>query len=382
MSKLAKVAKQHERTWAQLNRLLISIPFEYDSLFSPRVSEFVKQKAASLGSCPGYLVPCLLTSTAYVISQNFLVRNGSQDMPVNLFTVFVGPPGTGKSQALKEGALQPMADVRAERDWANTIIEKCTSSALVKSIADNKKAFIVSPEVFEVLNKLLKSDEDNATGDIQVLCELFSGESSSYRFATERTREIPANVPFSIIGSTQVPYAARLICRMDQGHGLLDRFLFLFPVYLRPSTAETEMARAWFQSEEMPLKQISDIFLEMYDAHDRNAPSHYTFSEESAQKLTALQDDFIQEVNDSIKAGNVPPKSKKIDLLLRVAVCLHVFDYTTSELIEGRQPRTPPQSISLQTLNRAQQFVDYAETQKHIVVEVSPIIFLFFYSGP
>ena len=138
-------------------------------------------------SYPRYLGLCLLTSTAYVISQNFLVRNGSQDMPVNLFTVFVGPPGTGKSQALKEGALQPMADVRAERDWANTIIEKCTSSALVKSIADNKKAFIVSLEVFEVLNKLLKSDEDNATGDVQVLCELFPGESSSYCFATEHT---------------------------------------------------------------------------------------------------------------------------------------------------------------------------------------------------
>ena len=95
------------------------------------------------------------------------------------------------------------------------------------------------------------------------------------------------------------------------------------------------MARAWFQSEEMPLKQVSDIFLEMYDAHDHNTPSHYTFSEKSAQKLTALQDDFIQEVNDAIKAGNVPPKSKKIDLLQRVAVCLHVFDYTTSGLIEG-----------------------------------------------
>ena len=98
---------------------------------------------------------------------------------------------------------------------------------------------------------------------------------------------------------------------MDQGHGLLDRFLFLFPVCLRPSTAETEMVRAWFQSEEMPLKQVSDIFLELYDAHDRNAPSHDIFSEESAQKLTALQDDFIQEVNDAIKAGNVPPNQRK-----------------------------------------------------------------------
>ena len=159
--------------------------------------------------------------------------------------VFVGPPGTGKSQALKEASLQPLHDLQDERDLQNTIIEKCTSAALVKTVADNEKAFVVSPELFEVINKLLKSDEDNTTGDAQTLCELFSGESSSYRYATERTRKIPPNVPFSILGSTQVPFAARLLCRMDQGHGLLDRF-----TYLRPSTAETETARSWLESDE------------------------------------------------------------------------------------------------------------------------------------
>ena len=152
MSKLAKVAKQHEKTWAQLHRRLISIPFDYDCLFPPSVAEFVNKKAASIGSCPGYLVPCLLTSTASIIAQNFVLRSGLQEMPSNLYLVFVGPPGTGKSRALKEGALQPMHDVRTERDTQNCIIEKCTSSALVKTVAEHKKAFIVSPEVFEVLN--------------------------------------------------------------------------------------------------------------------------------------------------------------------------------------------------------------------------------------
>lgn len=66
MSKLAKVAKQHEVTWAQLNRRLISLPFNYDSLFTPSVAEFVKKKAALIGSCPGYIVPCLLATTAYL----------------------------------------------------------------------------------------------------------------------------------------------------------------------------------------------------------------------------------------------------------------------------------------------------------------------------
>lgn len=145
MSKLAKVSKQHEKTWAQLNRRLISLPFDYDSLFTPRVAEFVNKKAASIGSCPGYLVPCLLTTTAHTLAENFLIRCGSQEMPCNLFMVFVSPPRTGKSQVLKEGALQPIRDVQTEHDLTNTIIEKCTSSALVKTVAEHKKAFIVSP---------------------------------------------------------------------------------------------------------------------------------------------------------------------------------------------------------------------------------------------
>ena len=63
----------------------------------------------------------------------------------------------------------------------------------------------------------------------------------------ESTREISPNVHFSIVGSTQVPFAIRLICRMDQGHGLLDRF----PVCFRPTPQETEDAKVAL--EEIPL---------------------------------------------------------------------------------------------------------------------------------
>lgn len=281
----------------------------------------------------------------------------------------------GKSQALKEASLQPLHDLQDERDLANTIIEKCTSAALVKTVADNEKAFVVSPELFEVINKLLKSDEDNATGDVQTLCELFSGESSSYRYATERTREIPPNVPFSILGSTQVPYAARLLCRMDQGHGLLDRFTFIFPVCLRPSTAETETARTWLNSAEVSLKQLSDIFIEMHDALT-TAPASFIFSPVAAQTLTSLKDDFIKDINQAIQDGSVPPKSKKIDVLQRIAASLHVFNHVTDALIQGQKPSAPPREISLDTLEKAKLFVEYTDTQKEIVMEVSTFLYI------
>lgn len=348
MSKLAKVARQHEKTWAQLNRRLMSIPFNYDVLFPEAVAKFVQNKAESLSSCPGYWVPCLLAFTAFVIAGNNVIQTRSHEMPANLYIVFVGPPTTGKSPALKEGALDPMLNLKLERDLPNFIIEKCTSSALVKSVAATRQGFIISPEIYEVLNKLLKSDEEHATGDAQVLCQLFSSERTSYRFATENVREIPTNVPFSILGTTQVPYAARLICRMDQGHGLLDRFLFLFPNCLRPTTEQSEVAQTWLQSDDVCLKDITDIFLEMHDLHREK--SSYKFKEDGLDLLKNLSDDFIQEVNQAIEEGNVPPKSKRIDLIQRVAVSLHVFNHVASALVQGQKPAPPNREVSRETL--------------------------------
>ena len=64
-------------------------------------------------------------------------------------------------------------------------------------------------ELYDVLNKLLRNDEENGSGDVQMLCELFSGEKTSYRFATEKTREIPGNIPFGMLGTTQMPFERR-----------------------------------------------------------------------------------------------------------------------------------------------------------------------------
>ena len=85
-----------------------------------------------------------------------------------------------------------------------SIISKSTSSGLVKLLANQNKGIILSPEVLNILKKLLKSNEDNATGDVQLLCKLFLGERCSYHYSTEESRVIPANTPFSILGATQL----------------------------------------------------------------------------------------------------------------------------------------------------------------------------------
>ena len=152
---------------------------------------------------------------------------------------------TGKSSAIEYATQEPLEFLNRGGD----IISKTTSSGLVKFLATNKKGFILSPEVFDILTKLMKSDEDNATGDVQLLCKLFSRERCSYHYSTEDTRVIPSNAPFSILGSTQLLNAAKLIARMDQGHGLVDRMLFAIPLAFRPTLMEMETAKDHLSTE-------------------------------------------------------------------------------------------------------------------------------------
>lgn len=58
---------------------------------------------------------------------------------------------------------------------------------------------ILSPEIFDIINSLLESDEYNGTGDIQVMCKMFSGEKCTYHYSTENPRIIELNTPFCFL---------------------------------------------------------------------------------------------------------------------------------------------------------------------------------------
>ena len=82
-----------------------------------------------------------------------------------------------------------------------------------------------------------------------LLCKLFSGERISYNYVTENAREINANTPFSILGCTQMPNAARLVARMDKGQGLVDLFLISVPYAQCPKSSEIQESIGYLATE-------------------------------------------------------------------------------------------------------------------------------------
>ena len=269
---------------------------------------------------------------------------------------------TGKSSAIQYAAQDPLEHL----DLTASIINKTTSSGLTKLLATQRKGFILSPEVFDVLNKLMKSDEDNATGDVQLLCKLFSGERSSYNYSTEESRIIQANTPFSILGSTQLLNAAKLIAKMDQGHGLIDRMLIATPLALRPTLTEMESAKQQLETE------VVEDFAEYFkNITETSLQQRFHFSDEAQQHLRDNTDQFVTEVNDAIREGKVPPKSKLPELVPRVATALHVFNHAMNELLAGVPATSPSAEIQKSTLERATDFVNHLESQKSILCHVS-----------
>ena len=203
----------------------------------------------------------------------------------------------------------------------------------------------------------MKSDEDNAIGDVQLLCKLFSGERCSYHYLTEESRVIPPNTPVSILGSTQLLKAAKLVAKMDHGHSLVDQMLIATPLAYRPTLSKMETAADQLSTE------VVDNFEEYFaNINDTVEHLHFTFPEDAKLPLPETIDDFVAEVNTAIQQGQVPPKSKMPELIPRVATALHVFNYTLEELLAGAPTSSPPTVISKTTLESATDFVQHLES--------------------
>lgn len=105
MYTVSKLNKQNEQAWVNLQRRLNYIQFPYSKLFTnDEVHRFVKNKAVSVGSSEGYYIPTLLTTTAFILVCNDAwIEASTHNQPLNLFTIFVGYPGTGEYKICRFG---------------------------------------------------------------------------------------------------------------------------------------------------------------------------------------------------------------------------------------------------------------------------------------
>ena len=113
----------------KLLKRVSNVPVQFHEIFPKDVVRFLSSKATFLNSSIGYLAPALLATTAFLSARNgYTVEALTHEQPLNLYTIFVGYPGTGKSSALQHGCLEPIAAGKRIDARQNSIIRSGKTS--------------------------------------------------------------------------------------------------------------------------------------------------------------------------------------------------------------------------------------------------------------
>ena len=128
---------------------------------------FLNIKATCFNSFIDYLAPALLATTACLSARN----RYTVEILKNNYLIYI--QSSLATLAPESNQLCSTVDVnqligQLLKDNDSTLfLDSATSSGLVIHLATKNRSFLVSPERFDVVNKLLKSDDENANDDDQ-----------------------------------------------------------------------------------------------------------------------------------------------------------------------------------------------------------------------
>ena len=108
--------------------------------------------AAAISTCNGYLFDSVLSTTSFIVGRHSLVSYNGLSVKPNMYIIFVGPPSTGKSQAINTGCVAPLDLLSTTEDCPPFVIRKSTSAGLVSRLSEGD-AMLVSSEIYDILTR-------------------------------------------------------------------------------------------------------------------------------------------------------------------------------------------------------------------------------------
>lgn len=88
------------------------IPFPWEQSMPEKISDWFTTVARAHNTLPEFMFVTALSTTACVMGPNaFISVRDTYSEPTNMFTVCMGPPGCGKSQAFRLSVLDALGDL-------------------------------------------------------------------------------------------------------------------------------------------------------------------------------------------------------------------------------------------------------------------------------
>ena len=88
------------------------VPFPWVESMSNKISEWFNIVSRAHNTLPEFMFVTVLSTTACLMGPDTVISvRETYSEPTNMFTVCMGPPGCGKSQAFRLAILEPLSDL-------------------------------------------------------------------------------------------------------------------------------------------------------------------------------------------------------------------------------------------------------------------------------
>ena len=187
---------------AQFQRRVHDLPCELETMASKELYDFLQFFSQAHGTDPVFCLQSLLGVASLCINGKYTVNNVlGKKMPVSIWTIFIGPPGSGKSVAIRSILLETAA-----RLMELTLVDKkmlvtnATKEGLLRAVektADNK-CLLASDEAAEFLASTAKRSKQGG-GDLQMLNMLFEGTPIATAYSSRPSVSSKGRISSSIL---------------------------------------------------------------------------------------------------------------------------------------------------------------------------------------
>ena len=305
------------------------------------------------------MFPAILTALSGLMAPRTKLKMSHIEFePVNLFTIVLAPPGSGKSAALQAGIQGPVLAVEDNCDMP-ILIEDATKNGLFLHLKETGGLGILARDEVHVFMEDLLSLSRKKDLDKDLLIKFFDNAPWTVNKGNTAKRERIPHTALSFFGLSQPDSFFDIYCKMAKmGNGLIDRILCCCPLPHRLTRGQVNEKVERLQ--QYTTQDLKNIYEYVYHKHqDALQPVIYTLDKSALEFFMEQEKQLVDAQNAIFSGGAVPEAAKNISkaakLVLRLSVVLHVFIDRMMQALGQKAQGTGdiPNAIKLDTLQRA-----------------------------
>lgn len=360
-----------------------------------------------------YHCTAILVAASTAIGNAYCARYKSREIyPCNLFTCIVGPPGIGKTPAMKFG-MYPIYNIERRYrklhnekmiEWQQKVeIAKQQDQTLPK--APKSMDVVVKDSTVESINQIMEAnpkgivlDQDELLAwvksmnsyrkgsDLEYFLSIWSGTPVKVTRTAKDTKWI--EYPFlNVIGSVQPKMIKDLITNDKANNGFLDRILFAYPdEFIVAQESDIDVDESVYRLYDNIIQFLHELPNEFVMHRDEITEEQYLeinrievpLTEKARKAYKAFRNDIVKQQNLAEEEAVMGLLSKMKQYCLRIALLLEMLDLACRAMPpEGEERPWDPIDIdfarkieiSEKSIERAKLMVEYFKRSSLKVME-------------